>query len=191
MPWLTDKTKSGYAKISYCRWEVEEDLNLLAIVHHRQYYSKNSLTRTLVQAYENFLDSQEKEIAIRSRIFTEFLADEYAKQVNNYFEYMISAIFAEIATNYPKRDIDGILYPSVKVSGDGYNVALTPKACEKISLRAAGECSVYSKMDHTYVGTDSIVSLDGRTDNFDLVKTNRDRTEIFKRLGVSSIDELI
>lgn len=191
MPWLTDKSKSGYAKISYGRWEVEEDLTLLAVVHHRQFYSKNNFTRSLVQGYEKFLDSHKNEIAVRSQMFTEFLADEYAKPVNNHFEYMISAIFSEIATNYSKRDIDGILYPSVKVSGDGYNVALTPKACEKISLRAAGECSVYSKKDYTYVGTDSIVSLDGKTDNFELVETNKDKNEILKKLGIKSIDELI
>ena len=31
MPWLRDKATSGYRKISFGRWEVEEDINLISI----------------------------------------------------------------------------------------------------------------------------------------------------------------
>lgn len=191
MPWLRDKSSSGYAKITYGKWVVQEDLNLLAIIHHQDFQASNSYTRELTKAYEAFLKSIDKELADKSLKINTFLSNEFAKQVKTHHDYMISAIFTEIVVNNPNRNIDGILYPSVRVHGDGYNIALKPSACKKISLMTAGECSIYNLLGETIVDVDSIVELDGNTDEFEMVEIDNKRDSILRELGVNSIDELM
>ena len=61
------------------------------------------------------------------------MANEFAKEnINEDYDYMISAVFSEMAT---KNRVDGIIYPSVRVGGKGFNIAITPKATEKLGVK--------------------------------------------------------
>lgn len=190
MPWLRDKTTSGYKKISFGKWVVEEDINLLALVHSNVYYGASSYTKELADAYEKFMSIQDKEILENSKKFQQFLANEFSKEIGTHLDYMISATFTDIVTKYPGQQIDGVLYPSVRTSGQGFNIAITPEACSKLGLYAAGECSVYKLKDHTVVGVDRIVELDGKTEKFELTELPSDQRACLDQLGVSSIDDL-
>tara|TARA_R110000744_G_scaffold231601_1_gene349742 strand:- start:1934 stop:2842 length:909 start_codon:yes stop_codon:yes gene_type:complete len=188
IPMLRDKTKSGYQKISFGRWYVKEDIDLIAIIHKDTYLKESSYTQELVSAYHKFIKGVPKEIVDRSLEFQTFLADEFAKEnINKDFDYMISAVFSEMAT---KNRVDGIIYPSVRVGGKGFNIAITPKATEKLGLYVAGECSIYKLKDHTVVGNDAIIELDGNQDSFELVDIETHEKECLMQLGVKSIDEL-
>jgi hypothetical protein len=188
IPMLRDITKSGYQKISFGRWVVVEDLNLIAIVQKDDFYGASNYTRELSDAYQDFLRNIPADIAEKSLEISNFLANEFAKgEINNHSDYLISALFSELVT---KKGYDGILYPSVRVAGHGFNIAITPEATKKLDLRVAGECSIYKVKDHTIIGNDAIVELNGDEDEFKLIKIENHQQEILRTLGLKSLDEL-
>lgn len=188
IPMLRDKTKSGYQKVSFGRWYVHEDIHLLAIVQKDKYADESSYTKELADAYKQFIAGTPPDVLERSLAFTTFLADEFSKEeIRGDYDYMFSALFSELAT---QRGFDGIFYPSVRVGGKGFNVAITPEATKKLGLYVAGECSIYKLKDHTVVGNDAIVELKGTEEQFKLVDIDRHEKECLAQLGVTSIDDL-
>jgi len=188
IPMLRDKSKSGFQKISFGRWVVQEDINLMAIVHHESYYTESNYTRELVKAFKGFIAQYPKEVIDKSLKFQDYLASEFAKEdIQADYDYMISAIFTE---NITGQGLDGILYPSVRTAGKGFNIAITPKATEKLALYVAGECSIYKSKDQVVVGNDAIVELDGKQTDFKLVDRNNHEQLLLEKIGVKSIEEL-
>jgi len=188
IPMLRDLTKSGYQKVSFGRWYVHEDIHLLAIVQKDKYYEESNYTRELNDAYNQFIKTAPQDILERSLAYTTFLADEFSKEeIRGDYDYMISALFSELTT---QRGLDGIFYPSVRVGGKGFNIAITPEATKKLGLYAAGECSMYKLKDHTVVGNDAIVKLKGTEQEFKLVDIEPHVKECLAQLGVNSIDDL-
>lgn len=188
IPMLRDLTKSGYQKVSFGRWYVHEDIHLLAIVQKDKYYEESNYTRELVDAYKEFIKTTPQEIIERSLTFTTFLADEFSKEdINGDYDYMISALFSELTT---ERGLDGIFYPSVRVGGKGFNIAITEEATKKLGLYVAGECSIYKLKEHTVVGNDAIVELKGTEEEFKLIEIEPHIKECLEQLGINSIDDL-
>lgn len=188
IPMLRDKTASGFQKISFGRWVVEEDIKLMAIVHHQSYYNESNYTRELVNAFKGFIDVYPKEIVDRSLKFQDYLASEFAKEeINADYDYMISAIFTE---NITKQGLDGILYPSVRTEGKGFNIAITPKSTEKLGLYVAGECSIYKSKEKVVIGNDALVKLDGKQTEFKLVNLENHEKLLLQKIGVKTIEEL-
>jgi len=191
VPMLRDLTKSGTEKISFGKWIVQEDLNLIAIVHKEDFYKESKYTRELVDAYDAFIQQTSKEIMDRSIAFTSYLADEFAKKtIYCDYDYMISALFTELVI---RHGFDGVIYPSVRVDGKGFNIAITPEATKKLNLVAAGECTIYKLKDHTIVGNDSVATLNGNEEEFKLVDLpykEEQAKAILQTLGVNSIEDL-
>ena len=188
MPWVRDKTSSGYKKITFGRWYTQEDINLIAITHKDSFYNKSNYTKELVDTYNHFINQEDKEMVDKSLKYQYFLAHEFSKEIERHTDYLISAVFTELVCQYPQ--IDGVIYPSVRVGGKGFNIAIKPEACKKLGLYVAGECSIYKLKDHTVVGNDCIVKLDGKTDKFVFEEIENHRIECLQRLGIKSIDEL-
>jgi len=188
VPMLRDKTKSGLQKISFGRWYVTEDIHLLAVVHKNEYAEQSSYIKELSESYKQFIESTPKELSDRSIAFTSYLADEFSKSdIKADYDYLISAIFSEFVSN---TGLDGVLYPSVRVDGKGFNIAIKPSAVDKLSLRVAGECSIYKLRDHTVVGNDAIVELNGDEEFFKLKELKSQEEECLRRLNVKSVEEL-
>ncbi|MBT9394815.1 RES family NAD+ phosphorylase [Hymenobacter sp. NST-14] len=188
VPMLRDATKSGIQKISFGRWYVHEDIHMLAIVQKDKYYQESSYTRELADAYSRFIKSNSAEVVERSLAFTSFLADEFAKEkIRDDYDYMISALFTELVIN---KGLDGVLYPSVRVGGRGFNIAITPEATSKLGLYVAGECSIYKNKGRAAIDNDAIVELGGTEDEFKLVELEKHEQECLRIIGVNSIDDL-
>lgn len=188
IPMMRDLTKSGFQKISFGRWIVKESLTLLAIVHKESYYDENSFTKELVEAYNETSKSASKEIIDKSLKIQTFIANEFSKEhLRHDYDYMISAIFTQIAV---KKGFDGIFYPSVRVGGRGFNIAITEEATKKLGLYVAGECTVYKKKDHTIVDNNAVAELDGNQENFIMKDLPSNEKLILSKLGVSSKEEL-
>lgn len=186
---LRDKNKSGYQKISFGRWYVHEEINLIAIIHKDTYYKESSFTRELVDAYKNFSKNVPKDIAKRSLETQTYLADEFAKhEIRGDYDYMISALFTE---HIVKQGFDGVIYPSVRVGGRGFNIAITPEASEKLRLYVAGECSIYKLKDHVVIGNDAIVELNGIQEEFEIIDIDGHQKECLAKLGLDSLEALI
>lgn len=196
MPELRNNESSLYKKISFGKWEVVENLKLLAIVHRESYFKESSYTRELVGAYNTSIENipneilkDQPDIIERSLKIQTYLADEFAKEdISHDYDYMISSLFSEIAV---KNGFDGIFYPSVRVLGKGFNIAITPKATEKLQLIVAGECSLYKHKMHTIVGNDAIVELVGNEDEFVLVDLPNNLQKVcLNQIGIESLEEL-
>jgi len=185
---MRDLNKSGYQKISFGRWYVKDTLNLLAIVHKESYQKESSFTKELADAFTEASKNVPPEIVEKSLKIQSYLADEFSKEdIRGDYDYMISAIFTQIAVN---KGYDGIFYPSVRVGGRGFNIAITENATEKLGLYVAGECSLYKIKDRSIVGNDAIVELDGNQDAFQLNELPSREQMILERLGLTSIEEL-
>lgn len=188
-PFLKDKTKSGYQKISFGKWVVTEDIHLIAIIQKDKYYQESGYTRELADGYGFFIQTVPEIIRDRSLAFTTFLADEFSKDIiRGDFDYLISALFTENVVN---RGFDGVLYPSVQVGGKGFNVAIKPEATKKLMLTVAGECSIYKLREQIVMGNDAIALLNGSETEFKLVDIDRKEKECLEILGVRSIEDLI
>lgn len=195
VPFMRDPSiKTGYQKISFGLWEVVEDINLIAIVHKETYQKESNYTRELVSAYNNYIKNVPPEIANKSLKFFTYLADEFAKEAikdDCDYDYMISAIFSELTA---KQGLDGIIYPSVRAAGKGFNIAITPEATKKLKLNVAGECSVVKFGDTTYMGNDAIAELTGNETNderFEMTPMNQGLERILNQLGLEDVKQLI
>ena len=102
---------------------------------------------------------------------------------------MISAIFTELVT---ENKYDGIFYPSVRTGGNGFNIAITPKATEKLRLIFAGECTIYKHKMNTSIGNNAYIKLNGNEEEFDM-NDEKDREIIesifVNELGFNSIED--
>lgn len=190
--WLRDKATKGHRKITYSIWIVTQDINLIAILQHDKYYDNSSYTRRLMNDFKRFLndnaDKKDETIA-----FTTFLANQFAKEVKIDHEYLISAAFTE---SMVEKGYDGVLYPSVKLGGTGFNVALTPQAADtKLQLGLVVECSAYKYYDKTVLDNDYQAILYPSQSNFELLRIENDDhagiQECLDQLGLKSINDLI
>lgn len=187
--WLRDESKKGYQKMTYSRWIVKEDLDLLAIVFKESYYEQNSFTKELVDAYKDIFKTLSSEMMVNSMKIQDFLAEEFSKEdTDNDYEYLISALFTEMCV---LKGFDGVFYPSVRVGGMGFNIAITPQATHKLRLYAAGECSVYKLYDHTVIGNDSVLKYKRNRNKIKFNRIPSHRKECLNQLGLNSIEELL
>jgi hypothetical protein len=188
IPLLRNKEKSGYLKISFGKWYVHEEINLIAIIHKDTYYHESNFTKELVESFKDFSNNVPDELAQKSLKIQTYLAEEFAKKdIRGDYDYMISAIFTEFVI---KQGFDGVIYPSVRVDGKGFNIAITPESSKKLGLYVAGECSIYKYKDHVVVGNDAIVQLDGNQTEFTIIDIENHQKDCLKKLGFNSLDEL-
>jgi hypothetical protein len=153
------KKLRGRQKITFSAWEVMEDVKLVSFVHYKKFERQNDLIVKLQKDYEEWI-RQYPEYAETSLKATAFLGEQFAKPVKRGkdYNYLISAICSEWMT---EKGFDGVLYPSVKMDGDGINVAITPEAVSgKIKLIHVAECYLYVNKKQLFLGNDTIGQID-------------------------------
>lgn len=123
--------------LTFGKWRVKEDLNLLTIIDPSKTYKLEQLNM-LVMDYKKNLESGDKVVYARTIKFLAFISSEFSKYVNSEepFNYMISALFTEMVLFDERNEgkIDGILYPSVQTAGEGLCVAILPSSMHKLEL---------------------------------------------------------
>ena len=147
----------GELDITYSAWEVVEDIELISLIHHKNFERPTELTKKLSSDFEEFV-TQHPELKIPSLEISEYLAHEYAKaEIPDHLHYMISGTYAEIACS----KYDGVLYPSVRLAGEGINVAIKPDTViNKLKFLGASECTVYKNEKAVFVGNNTKSSHD-------------------------------
>ncbi len=187
MPWIRNELCSGNKKITFGKWIVKEDINLIAIVHKKDFFMASRYIRELVTTFDDFLNNYSLDVQERAFMFLSFLAEEFSKEINVHTDYMISAIFSELITKI--RNIDGIFYPSLRVSGQGFNVAIKPESCYKLCLTDVMESTIYKIKDKVIVDNDFIAHLENNSDEFFLSKIPNNKDKVLKEFGFNSIEE--
>lgn len=140
-----NRIDEGEEKITYSRWIVTRDIPLVAIVYHKDFTKKHELLKELNEGYDAFIKTYPPELVQKSIEATEFLAKEFAKEVEQgkNHEYLITAAVADIAV---ESGYAGVFYPSVPSVGAGFNVAITPRFVENCMMPiVVGECMAYRK----------------------------------------------
>ncbi len=156
---LRDTNIDGEQTITFSKWIVTKDIHLFAVCHYEDFVNKSSHTKELYEAYNEWTKNLPPELLEKSLAITTFLATEFAKkEIRGDFDYMISAIFSQISV---EKGLGGIYYPSVRVDGMGYNVAIAPQIVDtSLKLVASGECKMYKKGNHTIVDNEMVCTID-------------------------------
>lgn len=152
----------GTQKITFSVWEVCSDVELLSLIHYKNFQRPTELSIKLQNEYDKFINQYPQFIQSSYEVI-QFLGEQFAKPVNSIddYNYMISAIYSEMTTS---SGFDGVLYPSVKLAGEGINIAVKPEIIgDKIQFIHAGECTVYKNKKKVFIGNDTyaIVDKDG------------------------------
>jgi len=148
---LRDKSITGGEQtITFGKWVVTKEIHVASIVHHSDYFDGNSYLKQMGEDYNKFISSHSKEVVEDSLMISEYFAGEFAKtETSNDCDYMLSAIYSERMTKMrPAENIQvaGVLYPSVRTEGKGFNVAITPFHADNcLQLVGAAECTIYKK----------------------------------------------
>lgn len=192
LPWLRDKTSRGFQKITFGRWIVTQDINIIAMVQHENFYKESSYTRELVNAFKGFT-KEYPELEQETILISDFFANEFAKaETNHDYDYLLSACFTETVVN---KGLDGVLYPSVRVGGQGFNVAIRPEVADtSLELVATGECSIYKNRDRSFVDNETVIELKPNQSNFELFpvdpKYHAGEAQSLRQIGLTSMNEL-
>jgi len=142
----------GEQGITYSAWEVMEDIELVSLIHHKKFKRPTALSKKLQTEFEEFA-SQKAELETSTLEISEYLGHEFAKEaIPDHLHYMVSALYSEIVCS----SFDGILYPSVRLAGEGINVAIKPESVKsKLQFLGASECTVYKNKKNVFVGNDT------------------------------------
>lgn len=129
---------SSIEKITFSKWEVTEDINLAMIAYSPRFLREGSILTELNREFQESIGEFDPKFLKKALTINEFIGYEFSKPtIRGDFDYMISAIFTE---KMIRLGFDGVLYPSVKADGRGYNVCFTTDCTDKkLKLRAAGE----------------------------------------------------
>ncbi|GHT39887.1 hypothetical protein AGMMS49965_07200 [Bacteroidia bacterium] len=161
-PLLRKKQKTcGIEKITYGRWRVTKDINLVVILDESMYAGvfNNSLLTELKEAFDGYIKSA-PDIEDSCRQISKFFSEEFSKDnIKHDYDYFLSAIFTEVITN--DLGFDGVMYPSVRAGGQlGFNVAIKPKTVDdSLALDMAAESTLYTKDGKFFNWVDKISKL--------------------------------
>lgn len=110
------------AMITMGVWKLSKEIQLV-LVFNPSLQRDNYFNRLHGAAFDDFLSQTPVELRKGTKIFFEFIGEEYAKWVENADEsYLITCAYTNIVFAY--KESDGIMYPSVPLGGEGFNVAL-------------------------------------------------------------------
>ncbi|MBL4625661.1 MAG: RES family NAD+ phosphorylase [Flavobacteriales bacterium] len=161
-------------KITFGYWTNCQSLNLMAIMHKDLYATRNPYTKEIIDSYNQHLSNCDSQLIQKSLLFYDFLADEFSKEtIRGNYDYMISALFSEAASRF---NIDGIIYPSVRLGGMSYNVALNQSAMKKLKLNSVEEASVEQIDNNVRITVNAFVKLKENETNFTLTDVPLART---------------
>jgi hypothetical protein len=149
-------------QITFGRWNVKEDIELVAIFAESVYADtpNNSLLAELKGAYDEYISKHEPDIIAKQKNISNFFAEEFSKaDIRGDYDYLLSAIFTEIVTD--DFGYDGVMYPSVQCEGEwGFNVAIKPEIVDtNLQFDLAIESSLYKNGQNEWTEEDRILHL--------------------------------
>ena len=156
---VRDTETVGMQKVTFSVWEVVEDTHLVSLIHYKNFERPTELSKQLQLDYLKFVEKypEHKTSSIET---SEFIGEQFAKPVESGkdYDYLISALYSELITEY---GYDGVLYPSVKLAGEGINIAVKPELIgTKIKFIHAGECTIYKNAKNVFIGNDTYAKVD-------------------------------
>ncbi len=169
-------------KITFSRWSVNKDIKLMLVIPDVEIKNNDSFSSFMNSELSKFI-SMQPSLYHRTKIINKYFGDIFAKQNIKFdYDYIISALYTERVIN---SGFDGIIYPSVKAQGKGYNICITPECVdEKMSLIAAGECRIIKVGYHSTVVGESEVLIEDDKKSFEFIRMSsyRDPSELISEM---------
>lgn len=169
-------------KVTFSRWEAKADIKLFVVLPVTKNDRSDSFTKFMNEELIKYMHSS-KELSIKTRLTNQFFGNVFSNpNIRFDYDYIISAIYSELIIN---SGFEGLLYPSVKAQGKGYNVCLTPDCVDtKLKLKIAGEGRVLKVgYQSTVVGEkQAIITDDSKTFDYELLDTYKDPKIIIDEL---------
>ena len=147
-----DKTSSGIERCTVSRWEVVEQLELVAMPFLSEYKLANSDIENIKNAWEQEL--KDNNVDADGRELIEYMAREIGKTFKSNVEYFKIANFVNylLNVNEKTKGADGIIFPSVPAAGAGFNVAIKPTVVDKkIKFVGASLCHLLKRREQSYL----------------------------------------
>ena len=161
-------------KLTLGYWTNHQKLNLIAIMHKNEYTESNPYTKEVFDAYKKHLASGDPKLMEKSLTFYEFLADEFSKKtIRGNYDYRISALYTEAAS---RQSIDGVIYPSVRLGGISYNIALKEGAMKKLKLDRVEEAIVQQEDNNVQISVNAFTKCTDKS-NFILMDVPKIKTQ--------------
>ena len=132
----------GKFQMTVGKWIVEKPFQVAAIVSDSVFAGKNQSLLNLSNSYNDFIESSPE--YQETKFIAEYLAEQFSKgDIKNDFEYKLTAA---ICNKIYSNKINGILYPSVRTQGDGFNIAIAPQIVDSsLKLFGVGVHTIYHK----------------------------------------------
>lgn len=147
---LSNETVQGEELVTFGLWEVTHPVSVMEVIHPN-YFShaeENPLLKEAKFQYESLLANCPKRMREELDQRAEFFSYIFSRPNHSRcdYEYLISAIFSELAI---EKGYGGLLYPSVPTDGMvGLNVALTPKMVdENVRLKSVSRYRIHQLPD--------------------------------------------
>ena len=140
-PFMKDTTKSGIERATVSRWEVTQQLELIALPYVGTY---ERASPDLLEVKKAWNVAIAKGIVPQEALdLVNYMAEEISKDFSEKDQYFKIANFVYylLRMNQKTKNADGIIYPSVPAQGAGFNVAIKPEVADvKIHFLNASEC---------------------------------------------------
>lgn len=158
---ILDKTSSLVERQTYALFIVQEDLKLIAFPFIGSYDRPCSDIQKLQNQWNSIdkggisYDSVELMTYMSNQIATKFSSNSDYPILANYIYYLLYI-------NEGTKDIDGIIYPTVRMDGNGFNLAIKPKSTDtKLRFIQATECYMCKRQDYiTVLNIQDGISID-------------------------------
>lgn len=145
---LLRNNKQGKALVTFSKWKVVQQLNVVAIIDPFKKYEDKTLNNLQQFMTKNF------NITLDQKKIMEFFAKEFSTEILPYknHEYLISSLYTEFLIQ--TLGYDGVLYPSVQSKKFGLDflcIALSKEAVNKLKPQKILQCGINkTESDITY-----------------------------------------
>jgi len=176
----------GEQRLTVGIWTVQKEFPAVLLIFNDEYLNKMPQFQKLYYDYANDKNN------LNDLTILEYFAKEYAKEINNgEYNYKISAAFTEIIIL--KFNIGAIVYPSVRMGGESFNIAIRSEYIdyECLRLRAVLETVIYYKnkvVVNDYLRETKEINDDG---SFELVKINDLKKHLGRERTLKMLNEIL
>lgn len=142
---------SGIERSTVSRWDLIQDLELVAMPFLADYSRACKLIRKIKSGWSDIIGQFEVNQDGLELIM--YMASEIGKSFSSNVEYFKIANFVNYLLNINEKtkNVDGIIYPSVPGAGAGFNIAIKPESFKKkVQFVGASKCYLAKKKDKAY-----------------------------------------
>jgi hypothetical protein len=125
---LRNSEKNGTELVTFGKWRIKDSINLVMFVDPNEEYPIPGF-KAVADKYKQWIKEQVDSKEIQKEL--DFFVNEFSRKVEDDkpYKYMISALFTENLVS--RKNIDGVLYPSVQDNENGLCVAIKPNVVDK------------------------------------------------------------